>query len=136
MALDPLTAGLEIGGKLIDRLWPDPAKRAEAQLELTKLQQTGELQVIIGQLEVNKEEAKSTNWFVAGWRPFIGWICGAALAYVAILEPIARFIAVTKGYTGPFPQIDWGITSQVLIGILGLGGMRSFEKVKGSEKNR
>ena len=136
MALDPLTAGLEIGSKLIERIWPDPSKRAEAQLELEKLRQSGELQVIVGQLEINKEEAKSTNWFVAGWRPFIGWICGAALLYVAILEPIARFVATMQGYAGAFPAIDWGIISQVLLGILGLGGMRTLEKIKGGEKNR
>ena len=86
MAFDPISAVLEIGGKLIDKLIPDPVAKAQAQLELVKLQQSGELAVLTadtqlatGQLEVNKIEAASSNIFVSGWRPFIGWICGVGL---------------------------------------------------------
>lgn len=137
MALDPVTAVLDIGGKLIDRLWPDPAQAASAKLELIKLQQSGELAQITGQLDINREEAKSTNWFVAGWRPAIGWGCGAAMLYAALFEPLLRFVAqVWFGYTGSFPVIDTGLTTQVLLGILGLGGMRMAEKIKGAEGNR
>ena len=131
MSLDPVTAVLDIGGKLIDRLWPDPVQQATAKLELLKLQTSGELQTISGQLQVNQEEAKSASVFVSGWRPFIGWIGGLGLAYVAIAEPIARFIAIMQGYTGAFPVIDTAITFQVLLGMLGLSGMRTFEKVQG-----
>lgn len=91
----------------------------------------------MAQVAVNTEEAKSTSMFVAGWRPFIGWICGLALAYVAIVEPIVRFIAqVGYSYSGAFPLIDTNLTMQVLLGLLGLGGLRSLEKVKGAEGNR
>lgn len=95
------------------------------------------IKVDLAQIEVNREEAKSLNVFVAGWRPFVGWVCGAGLAYVAIVEPLSRFVAqVGFGYEGEFPAIDTSLTMQVLIGMLGLGALRSVEKVKGAEGNR
>ena len=129
---------------LIERFFPDPEKKAAAQLELLKMQQTGELAQLASetdlaklQIQVNVEEAKSTNWFVAGWRPGIGWVCGAGLAYAALIEPFARFIAkVWFGYTGEFPVISTDLTLQILMGLLGLGAMRSVEKIKGGEANR
>jgi len=72
MSLDPVTALLDIGGKVIDRLWPDPTQAANAKLELFKLQQSGELAQIAGQLEINKVEAANPSVFVSGWRPFVG----------------------------------------------------------------
>ena len=135
---------LEIGKGIINRLFPDPAAAAAAQLELLKMQQNGDLAQLASetdlaklQIQTNVEEAKSTNWFVAGWRPFVGWTCGAGLAYVAVLEPLARFAAkVAFGYSGEFPSISTDITLQVLLGMLGLGAMRSVEKIKGGEANR
>ena len=88
MAFDPISAALDIGGKLIDRLWPDPTQAAQAKLELFKLQQSGELAQITGQLEINKAEAQHSSVFVAGWRPFIGWVCGSALAYQYLIRPL------------------------------------------------
>jgi hypothetical protein len=86
----------------------------------------------LAQVAVNEQEAKSASLFVSGWRPAVGWTCGAALAYVAILEPVLRFAAtVWFDYKGGFPTIDTEITMQVLIGILGIGGLRSFDKFKG-----
>ena len=129
---------------LIERFFPDPEKKAAAQLELLKMQQNGELAQLASETDLAKlqihtivEEAKSTNWFVAGWRPGIGWVCGAGLAYAALIEPFARFIAkVWFGYTGEFPVISTDLTLQILMGMLGLGAMRSVEKIKSSESNR
>ena len=129
---------------LIERFFPDPEKKAAAQLELLKMQQTGELAQLASetdlaklQIQVNVEEAKSTNWFVAGARPFIMWTCGVALAYVSIVEPVSRFVAkVWFGYVGDFPIIDTNLTMQILMGILGLGAYRTAEKIKGAENNR
>lgn len=129
---------------LIERFFPDPEKKAAAQLELLKMQQNGELAALAAetdlakaQIAVNVEEAKSGSLFIAGWRPMVGW-CGAlGLAYVALVEPMARFVAqVGFGYTGAFPVIDTTVTLQVLLGILGLGGMRTIEKARGVEGNR
>ena len=129
---------------LIERFFPDPEKKAAAQLELLKMQQNGELAQLASetdlaklQIQVNVEEAKSTNWFVAGWRPGIGWVCGAGLAYASLIEPFARFIAkVWFGYTGEFPVISTDLTLQILLGMLGLTAARSIEKIKGAEGNR
>ena len=135
---------LEIGKGIINRLFPDPAAAAAAQLELLKMQQNGELALLASetdlaklQIQTNVEEAKSTNWFVAGARPFIMWTCGVALAYVSIVEPVSRFVAkVWFGYVGDFPVIDTNLTMQILMGILGLGAYRTVEKIKGAEGNR
>jgi hypothetical protein len=129
---------------LIEKFFPDPEKKAAAQLELLKMQQSGDLAQLAAetdlaklQIQVNIEEAKSVNWFVAAWRPFIGWTCGFGLAYAALIEPFARFVAnVWFGYTGLFPVIDTNLTMQILMGMLGLGAMRSVEKIKGGEGNR
>jgi len=93
MSLDPVSALLDIGGKVIDRVWPDPVQAATAKLELVKLQQSGELAAMAGQLEINKVEAASASVFVSGWRPFIGWVCGAACAWNWIGLKIALFLA-------------------------------------------
>ena len=129
---------------LISRFFPDPEKQAEAQRALLQMQQNGELALLASetdlaklQIQTNVEEAKSTNWFVAGARPFIMWTCGVALAYVSIVEPVSRFVAkVWFGYVGDFPIIDTNLTMQILMGILGLGAYRTAEKIKGAEGNR
>lgn len=129
--MDPITAIVTVGSQLITRLFPDPAQAAQANLELTKMQMSGELAQITEQTGIDKIEAASTSVFVSGWRPFVGWVCGIGLGYVAIIEPIARFVATMLGYTGSFPVIDTTLTMQVLIGMLGLGGLRSLDKKNG-----
>ena len=133
-----------IVGKLLEQVLPDPKAAADAKLKMLELAQQGQLaqldadvKAMVGQLEINKAEASSTNWFVAGARPFILWICGIAFLYASVLEPVARFVAqVVYNYTGAFPAIDTNMTMQVMLGMLGLGAMRTFEKVKNAEGNR
>ena len=96
--MDPITALLSIGNTIIQKIFPDPTQAAQAQLALLKMQQDGELAAISGQMEINKVEAGSSSVFVAGWRPFAGWVCGLGLAYVSILEPILRLTATFLGY--------------------------------------
>jgi hypothetical protein len=140
MALDPISAALDIGGKVIDRLWPDPAQAAAAKLELVKMQQSGELAQLMAdtdlakaQIGVNAVEAASSDAFTSRGRPFIIWVCGFALLYASILDPLARFVAmVIFKYVGAFPVIDTTITLQVLFGLLGLGAMRSYDKKNGT----
>lgn len=136
--MNPLLAPIfGLVGTVIDRLIPDKAAAEKAKLEMAAALQAQEFQIQIEQIRVNAEEAKSTNWFVAGGRPAIMWICGFALAYAAVIEPIGRFTAkVWFGYEGEFPVIDTDLTLQVLFGILGLGLYRSAEKIKGTEGNR
>lgn len=142
MAFDLTGLGslFDFGSKVVDKLFPDPQKAQEAKIELFKLQQNGELAQLAaetdlakGQLDVNLEEAKNSNWFVSGWRPACGWVGAAGLAYSAVLEPFARFVAaVGFHYTGVFPTIDTTITMQILFGLLGLGAMRSYDKKQGT----
>lgn len=143
MAADPLTAILNVGQSVIERIWPDANKRAEEMRKLEELRQKGDLaeleahvQLLTGQLQINAAEAQHKSLFVAGWRPFVGWIGGVAFAYATVFEPIARFAATLSGYTGEFPVLDTGITMQVLLGMLGLGLMRSYDKTKGVDTKR
>lgn len=145
MGLDVAGIGAvaDFAGKVLERIFPDPTERLKAQTVLSQMEKSGELaklaaetDLLKGQLDINKVEAASTNWLVAGWRPFVGWVCGLAMAYVAIIEPIARFIALQLAYKGAFPVIDTNLTMQVLMGMLGLAAARSIEKVKGAEGNR
>ena len=89
----------------------------------------------MGQLEVNKSEAQHRSIFVAGWRPFIGWTCGIALMAHFVLFPATDFVVAYMGYEiPPMPAFDMDSLMTVLLGMLGLGGMRSFEKFKGVSK--
>lgn len=108
----------------------DRAKlEAEITLELSKQ----DFQGLLGQLEINKEEAKSTNWFVAGWRPCIGWVCGTAFAWHFVIQPLLAFVLVAY-FHSPFgkdlPIFDMNSLLTVMLGMLGLGGLRTFEKYK------
>jgi len=108
----------------------DPTEMAKVSLQLEALDNA----LKTGQLKINEAEAKSPRFFVAGARPFIMWGCGFGLLYAAIIEPIARFVAkVIFDYTGAFPVIDTSLTMQVLLGLLGLGGMRTYDKLKGTD---
>ncbi len=129
--MDPVTIMLGIGTKVIDKLWPDPAQAAAAKLELFKLQQSGELAVITGQMEINKAEAANPSVFVSGWRPFIGWVCGAACAWNWIGLPMAKAIAVYHQVPFALAPADLSEMMPVLIGLLGLGGLRTVEKIQG-----
>ena len=118
-------------GSLIDKIFPDADSAAKAKLELLKMEQEGAFK----QLEVNKEESKNTSVFVAGWRPFIGWICGLVFAYTYLLQPLIIFILVYTGHPlVELPKLDSSEVMTVLLGMLGLGGLRTFEKVKGVAK--
>ena len=135
MAFDPISGAFELGGKLIDHFFPDPQKKAEAMLELSKLQQSGDLAAMAQQADINKVEAASTSLFVAGWRPFIGWICGAGLGVQFILAPLGTWISTLIGHPVVVPALDLSTLSTLLIGMLGLGGMRTLEKLQGAAQN-
>jgi len=131
MALDPVSALLDIGGKVFDRVFPDPAQAANAKLELMKLQQSGELTQIAGQMDINKIEAASSSLFVSGWRPAIGWVCGIGFAVQFIIGPLAEWGAALAGHPVKFPTMDTGTMMPLLLGMLGLAGARTAEKIQG-----
>ena len=135
MALDPFTAGFDLIKTGLDKFFPDADTELKGKLAEAASQINNDYQLQLAQLDINKAEASSSSLFVSGWRPAIGWICGFSLCYAAILEPIARFTAsVIFAYVGTFPIIDTEITLQILMGLLGLAGMRTFEKHKGVAK--
>ena len=109
---------------------PDPAAKAAAELELLKLTLAGELQSVLAQLEINAKEAAHPSIFVSGGRPFIMWICGLGLAYATLAQPILVWLSTIKGWPVP-PDVNADVLMYVLGGLLGLGGLRSVEKVKG-----
>lgn len=122
---------IESVGKVAGDLITTDKERMQADLDAYNAETTR----MQGQVDVNKIEAGSSSFFVAGARPFIMWICGVAFAYASVLEPMLRFGAkVGFGYHGDFPIIDTNLTMQVLFGILGLGVMRSYDKKAGTAK--
>ncbi|CAB4156291.1 Holin of 3TMs, for gene-transfer release [uncultured Caudovirales phage] len=129
--MEMLTLLMSVVPKLLDKIFPDPNVAAEAKLKLLELQQTGYLAEIASQTETNKVEAASASVFVAGWRPFIGWVCGSGLAIQFIVAPMAMWIASLFGHVIQFPSLDMGTLLTLLGGMLGLGGMRTFEKLNG-----
>ena len=137
--MNPLVSVLTgLGDVLIKRLWPDPQDQAKAQLELFKLQQSGELaklasetELATKQAEINAVEAAHPNIFVSGWRPGIGWVCGAGFAIQFVVGPLVEFLAAVHGTPIPFPKLELAEMMPILLGMLGLGSLRSYEKVKG-----
>jgi len=131
MSLDPISAALDLGNTLITRIFPDPSQAASAKLELIKLQQSGELASMTAQTDINKAEANNTSLFVSGWRPAIGWVCALALFYQYLLKPLSGVLAGLFGIVlPPLPGLDDNLW-QLMMGMLGMGGLRTFEKVQG-----
>lgn len=120
---------------LFDKIFPDQTKAQEAKARLLELQINGELDTIKSQLEVNKAEASSGNWFVAGWRPSIGWTCSLALFFQYIIRPLlmAYGAHINVDALAHLPGLDDNLW-QLLLGMLGIGGLRTIEKVKGAAK--
>jgi hypothetical protein len=127
---------------IIDKIWPDKEKyaleRQKAELELLRFTQSERMQdkanevaLAVAQMDINKVEAAHTSLFVSGWRPFIGWVCGVSFAYIFFLGPLITAISASYGYSFMLPPIDIDKMIYILGGILGLGGLRTFEKVKG-----
>lgn len=136
MALIDLLAGpvLDIVNKLI----PDPVAKAQAQLQILQLQQSTEFKELDNQLamvqtqtNINNTEASNQKIFVAGWRPFIGWICGAALGWNYMGIPLVGAAMTIIGHPVSIPEADLSTMMPILIGMLGLGGMRTYEKING-----
>ena len=122
---------LPLVGDVLDRFFPDKEKAEQAKREIESQFTSHLARIDLAQLEVNKEEAKSRNIFIAGWRPFIGWTCGLALCWTYILQPIAQFVLAQTGHLIDLPGLDMSTMMPVLLGMLGLGGLRTWEKQKG-----
>ena len=124
MALDPITAGMDLAGTIIGKIWPDKTEQEKQQLAAA-------VSLVQGQLAINAAEASNPSVFVSGWRPAIGWICGAACAWNWIGLPIAKLGLALYGHPIELNPADIGEMMPILLGMLGLGGLRTMEKVNG-----
>ena len=120
---------------ILDKVIDDNDQKAKLAHELATMADTHAQQALLAQLEINKAEAASGSVFKGGWRPFVGWVCGIALLYHFILSPLILFgITLTGIEIPPIPAFDMGSLMTVLMGMLGLGGLRTYEKQKGITK--
>ena len=124
--------------QVLDKIIPDPQAAAEAKLRALELAQKGdlaaldaELRLALGQMEINKAEAQ-TDLFRGGWRPAVGWVCVVGLGYQFVLQPVLPWLVALFGaQVPPLPAIDNETLMVLLTGMLGLGGLRTLERVKG-----
>ncbi|WP_337997151.1 3TM-type holin [Oleispirillum naphthae] len=120
---DAIAAGL----KIIDKFVPDPAAKTQAEADLRASLMAWDQ----GQAATNTAEAQSGNWFVAGWRPWIGWVCGLALGVQFVVGPLAVWAFDMAGHPIQAPPALDDMLWELMFGMLGLGGLRTFEKIKG-----
>ena len=133
--MNPLILGsiFEIGKTLLDRSVPDPEKKREAEMEMFRMAADGELKQVLAQLEINAREAQHQSIFVAGWRPFFGWLSGVAFAYSVIVQPVLVWYGASRGWPTP-PEVNSDLLWVVVTGMLGIGGLRTYEKAAGVSK--
>ena len=124
-------------GTIFDKVIPDPQAAADAKLRVLELTQKGELaalnadlQIALGQIEVNKLEAQSASIFKGGWRPAVGWVCVFGLVYSFVLQPLLVWVSTINDIPVP-PDLEMVTLITMLGGLLGLGGFRTYEKTKG-----
>jgi Holin of 3TMs, for gene-transfer release len=133
MALPLIGSLVDLAGKIIDRVVPDPKAKSDALLELAKLEQSGDLAAMAQQVEINKIEAASNDPFQRRWRPFIGWVCGGALAVQLVIGPLVAYGCEAVGYPIKLPVMQTELLTTLLVSMLGLGGMRTVEKLNGKQ---
>lgn len=150
MSLDPLTAAFDAGKLFIERFFPDKVEQAKQLTKLKEIAVGGDVAAInahvsmmVGQMNINKIEAGHGSLWVAGWRPFIGWTGGAAMAYQFVLYPILMWVwvvaemkgAIPEGVTVP-PVLETGALFSIVMGMLGIGAQRSYDKKQGTDTKR
>jgi hypothetical protein len=122
---------LDIGGKVLDRVIPDTNAREKAKEDLARELNGQDFQLAIEQIKVNAIEAASDDKFTKRWRPFIGWTCGLSFALHFVIFPILNWFVVVFGYPAIIVPFDMQSLMYALFGLLGLGGLRTYEKTKG-----
>ena len=120
--MDPISAGMELAGNVINKIWPDKTEAEKQQLAAA-------VSLVQGQMAINAAEAANPSVFVSGWRPAIGWVCGAACAWNWIGLPVAKLGLALYGHPITLNPADIGEMMPILLGMLGLGGLRTMEKL-------
>ena len=121
-----------VAGKVLDKFVQDKDLKAKLDHEMNMAFHEANL----AQVEVNKVEAASKSMFVAGWRPFVGWTCGLALMYHFLLSPLLQFILRASGIEVELPEFEFAQLSPSLMGMLGLGTLRTYEKLRGVSREK
>ena len=124
MSLDPLTAGIDLAKAAITRIWPDKTEQEKTQLATM-------VTMVQGQMNVNQAEAANPSVFVSGWRPFIGWVCGSACAWNWIGLSVGKFVLSFTVYQTNLAPASLTEMMPILMGMLGLGALRTYEKTQG-----
>ena len=129
--------------RIIDKLIPDPQAAAQAKIKLFELEQKGDLaelgamvEMNKGQMDINKQEATHKSLFVAGWRPFIGWVCGIALFWQFVGMPVTMFALSLAEVAIDLPKIQTDDLFELVLAMLGMGGLRTYEKLKGKAREK
>ena len=125
---------LPVVGDVLDRFFPNKEEKERAAREIEAKLAEHLAKIDLAQLEVNKQEAAHRSIFIAGWRPFVGWTCGLALFYTYVAQPMAMFVMAQTGDLVQLPHLELSTMMPVLLGMLGLGGLRTYEKFKGVTK--
>ena len=131
--MDPITTGMSILDKVLGFI-PNPESKQKAQLEAQTFLLKVSADQAMAQADINKSEAASSSIFVAGWRPAIGWVCAIGFAWTFVGLPLAIWTMAVTGTQVELPVIDSGSLMELTLGMLGLGALRTFEKVKGIKK--
>ena len=122
---DPITNSVVgIAGNVLNKFVADKNLKMQLEHELKTQLQTANL----AQIEVNKIEAASTSWFVAGWRPSVGWVCSLAMLYHFIIAPLIQYLLTIFGVQATLPEFDFSQLSTILMAMLGMAGLRTYEK--------
>jgi len=121
---------------LLDKIIPDPTEKARLAHEIATLAERQAHEIAKSQIEVNRTEAASSSMFVAGWRPAVGWICALGLGFNFICVPLGNFVFTINGSPIIIPALDVSEMMPVLMGMLGLGAYRTFEKTRGVARDK
>lgn len=121
---------------LLDKIIPDADEKARLAFEISSLAERQAHEIAKAQLEVNRTEAAHKSLFVAGWRPAAGWTCVSGLAFNFLIVPLGNFVLVLSNHNVTIPSLDLSEMMPVLMGMLGLGAFRSYEKTKGVSREQ
>lgn len=124
MSLAAIDGIASLATNVLDRFFPNKTEQEKQEITMAMM-------VIQGQIDTNKVEAANPNMFVAGWRPYVGWVCGTGFAIQFVVAPIAEWGAALAGHPVKFPELDMGTLLTLLGGMLGIGGLRTYEKTRG-----
>lgn len=124
MDITGVGAVADLASNVISKIWPDKTEQEKQQLAAAVM-------VVQGQIDINKNEASNPSLLVSGWRPFIGWVCGVACAWNWVLLPVVNVAAISFGHPLALSPADLSEMWPLLLGMLGLGGLRSVEKISG-----